>query len=107
MYNICIVELVYVQIHLDDGKVNAWSSGRGRLDPSPGPWTDLFRWVGARETSAKVMIHIIGDDDGVDDNMRIWLMDKARETGFSVVRFEWGEPLEPEDAFGLMVLPFT
>ena len=107
MYNNHMVDLMYVQVYLEEGKVNAWSSGSGRLDPHPGPWTEMFRWIRARQSGAKVMIHMIGDDDSVDDNMRMTLMDKAREVGFSVVRFESGEPLEPEDAFGLMLLPFT
>ncbi|MDH5477527.1 MAG: hypothetical protein OEY50_04295 [Nitrospinota bacterium] len=100
-------DLVYVQVHLEDGIVKAWSLGRGRLEPRPGPWTDLFKWVRAREPEAKLMIHVIGDEDDLDDNMRLSLMDKARDVGFSVVRFESGEPLDPEDAFGVMLLPFT
>ena len=108
MYNAQMAELVYAQIFLTDGRVTAWSSSRGRLEPRPGPWEDLFKWVRAREPEAKLMLHIIGDEDGLDDNRRINLMDKARDVGFSVVRFESGEPLlDPEEAFQLMLIPFT
>ena len=67
----------------------------------------MFRWIRAREPEAKVMVHFIGDDEAVDDNARMNLMDQARDSGFSVVRFESGEPLDPEEAFQLMLIPFT
>lgn len=107
MYNKTMSDLVYVQVFLEEGRVNAWSSGRGRLEPKKGSWPDMFTWVRAREPEAKVMIHIIGDEDGVDDDMRMSLMDRARDVGFSTVRFETGEPLDPDDAYQLMLLPFT
>jgi hypothetical protein len=102
-----MADLVYVQVLLGDGKVNAWSSGRGRLEPRTGLWTEMFRWIRAREPEAKVMVHFIGDDASVDDGIRMTLLDKARDSGFSVVRFENGEPLDPEEAFQLMLIPFT
>jgi len=100
-------DLVYVQVYLGEGKVSAWSSGRGRLEARPGPWEDMFHWVRTREQEAKLMIHFIGDDASVDDNLRLNMMDKARDVGFSVVRIETGAPLHPEEAFQLMLIPFT
>ncbi len=53
------------------------------------------------------MIHLIGDDGAVTDGARVALMDDSKRAGFTVTRFESGPPIDPEDAFGLMLLPFT
>ena len=102
-----MAELVYVQVILADGRVAAWSSSRGRLDKVSGPLIDLFRYLSPSDPSAKVMIHIIGDDETVTDDERITLMGDSKRAGFKVTRFEFGPPMEPEEAFGLMTLPFT
>lgn len=100
-------ELVYVQIILADGRVTAWSSSLGRLDKVSGPLIDLFRSLRPAGSSSKVMIHLIGDDDMVTDDERIILMDDSKRAGFKVTRFEFGPPMEPEEAYQLMKLPFT
>jgi len=100
-------ELVYVQVFLADGRVAAWSSSRGRLKKVEGPLPDLFRSLRPVDPSAKVMIHLIGDDGAVTDGARVALMDDSKRAGFTVTRFESGPPIDPEDAFGLMLLPFT
>jgi len=100
-------ELVYVQVFLADGRVAAWSSSRGRLDRVEGPLVSLFRSLRPADPSAKVMIHLIGDDELVTDDERVTLMADSKRAGFTVTRFESGPPIDPEDAFGLMLLPFT
>ncbi len=106
-YNAVMPELVYVQVFLADGKVSAWSSSRGRLERINGPISDLFQSLRPADLSAKVMIHFIGDDNLVTDDERETLMEASRRAGFTVTRIEIGEPMDPEEAFQLMLMPFT
>lgn len=102
-----MLELVYVQIILADGRVDAWSSSRGKLNKASGPLADIFKSLSPSGPSSKVMIHLIGDDDKVTDDERLTLMDDSKRAGFKVTRFEFGPPMEPEQAFAIMTLPFT
>jgi hypothetical protein len=99
-------ELVYIQVFLADGAVRAWSSSRGKLEAA-GPLPEIFRSVRSAESPARALIHLIGDDSFITDEERMNLMDAGRRAGFSHIRFETGEPMTPDDAFGWMTLPFT
>ena len=88
-------EMVYAQVFLADGKVNAWSSSRGRIENVTGPLGRLFGSLRPMEPSARVMIHLIGDDELVSDDERMELMEASRQAGFTVVRIERGAPMEP------------
>jgi len=103
------MELLYVQVFLSDGAVSVWSSLRGRLDIGGAAWRDVFKStaVWAQEPQSRAMIHLVGDDEAVSDDERAALMESARRAGYGAVRIETGEPLDPEEAFQLLALPFT
>lgn len=100
-------ELMYIQVYLADGKTGAWSSLRGRLEAGAGAWREVFGRIRPETPEAKVMIHFIGDDEAVTDEERLLLMEKSKRAGFNVTRIQTGAPLNPEEAFELLMLPFT
>jgi hypothetical protein len=106
-----LIELVYVQIFLADGGVRAWSYLKAEALPTgESDWRDLFTRPAMKSPTprAKVMVHFIGDDATIPDWTRLKLIDEANAAGYGVVRFESGEPLlDPEEAFGLLLAPFT
>ncbi|MBI5814262.1 MAG: hypothetical protein HZB29_01475 [Nitrospinae bacterium] len=104
------MELVYIQVFLEENRVLAWSSHRGPLNTGGAPWRHIFKAPGIRpvEQPARVMIHLAGDFESVTSDERMMLLDTAQSAGYGVARIETGEPLlEPEEAYGLLLVPFT
>ena len=103
------MELVYVEVILAEGKTSAWSSSRGSLETGDRPWEEVFEAAAMRavEPQARAMILLAGDDESVGDGARGRLMDSARRAGYGMVRIETGAPMNPEEAFELLLLPFT
>jgi hypothetical protein len=104
------MELVYVQIFLNEGGARAWSSLRGELDASGMGWQTLFHAPAVKpvERQARVMIHLLGDLGVIDERERPLLLSYAARAGYGVARIIEDEPLlEPEEAFGLLLAPFT
>lgn len=103
------MELLYVVVKLADGKASVWSSSRGRIDAGDAGWRDVFTKgaLAAGEPQAKAMIHLVGDDSAVSDEERSRMAESAKKAGYGTVRFETGAPMDPEEAFELMLLPFT
>jgi len=106
-YNAGMPELVYARVYLADGRVDAWSSSRGLLENVRGPLERLFETLTAVDKPAKLMIHLIGVDELVTDDERMRALERAKRAGFTTTRFETGAPLEPDEAFQLLTLPFT
>lgn len=99
--------MIYAQMILDEGRARIWSSLRGRLDEYQGGLPGLFEGLHPVDPRARVMIHLVGDDESVTDEERASLMEAAKRAGFLVARIETGAPMDPEIAFGMMALPFT
>ncbi len=100
-------ELIYIEVYLEEKKLNAWSSLRGKIARAPQSMEKMFDSLSAVDAPGKVLIQLIGDEDKVTDDERIRIMDSARHNGFSVTRFETGEPIDPDVAFEKLSLPFT
>lgn len=104
------MEMLYVQIFLNEGGARAWSSLRGELDVSGFGWQTVFSAPGVQpvEREAKVMIHLLGDYDLFDEEKRGLLLHFASRAGYGVARIIENDPLlEPEEAFALLLSPFT
>ncbi|MBF0170897.1 MAG: hypothetical protein HQK87_07405 [Nitrospinae bacterium] len=105
------MELVYTLIDLADGSVRAWSSRTGeRIELGRVDWREVMAHPAMRAElrPAKVMIHFLGDAGAVPDWARMRLMEEAKASGYGLVRFEEGDPpLDPEEAYGLLLTPFT
>ena len=104
------MELVYVQIFLDEGGGRAWSSLRGELDVSGFGWQTVFSAPNIQpvEREAKVMIHLLGEYGMLNEEERSLLLHFAGRAGYGVARIIEDDPLlEPEEAFGLLLAPFT
>jgi hypothetical protein len=104
------MELVYVQIFLNEGGARAWSSLRGELDVFEAGWDKLFASTAIRpvERQAKVMIHLLGNFTLMGETERQLLLGYAAKAGYGVARIIEDDPLlEPEEAFGLLLAPFT
>ncbi|MBI4666730.1 MAG: hypothetical protein HY751_10020 [Nitrospinae bacterium] len=104
------MELVYVQCSLDDGSVGAWSSTRGILNTEEVHWRAVFMVpdLAPVEAQARALIHFLGDVEAVPQDERLWILDSAKRAGYGIARIEDGEPaLDPEEAFALLLLPFT
>lgn len=104
------MELVYVQLFLDEGGARVWSSLRGELDASGMGWKTLFHAPAVKpvESQARVMIHLLGDFTRMNENERQILLSYAARAGYGVARIIEDDPLlEPEEAFGLLLAPFT
>lgn len=104
------MELVYIQIFLDEGGARAWSSLRGELDVFGIGRDALFSSASVKpvERQAKVMIHLLGNTALLGEAERLLLLDHAAKAGYGVTRIIEDDPLlEPEEAFGLLLAPFT
>jgi len=102
-----MAELVYVKVFLETGDVRAWSSSRGRMDLGTATMENMFDKLVPQEAYAKVIIHLIGDDAQVGDLQRAGLIESSKRAGYCVTRFETGSELDPEEAFQLLMIPFT
>lgn len=105
------MELAYVLIDLPTGGVRAWTSRTGEpVDLGGTDWKEVMAHPAMRAElrPAKVMIHFLGDADAVPDWTRMKLLEEAKGAGYGLVRFEVGEPvLDPNEAYGLLLTPFT
>ena len=104
------MELVYVQLFMDEGGARVWSSLRGELDVSGFGWQTVFSAPSVQpvEREAKAMIHLMGDYGMLDEEKRSLLLHFAARAGYGVARIIEDDPLlEPEEAFGLLLAPFT
>lgn len=104
------MEMLYVQIFLNDGGARAWSSLRGELDVSGYGWETVFSAPSVQpvERVAKAMIHLLGDFNALDEEKRSLILHFASRAGYGVARIIEDEPLlEPEEAFALLLVPFT
>jgi hypothetical protein len=105
------MELVYVQIFLNEGGARAWSSLRGELDVFGKGWDTVFTSsadIRPVEREAKVMIHLLGNFELMVEMERQLLLGHAAKAGYGVARIIEDDPLlEPEEAYGLLLAPFT
>ncbi|MBF0635158.1 MAG: hypothetical protein HQK85_10915 [Nitrospinae bacterium] len=104
------MELVYVQLFLDEGGARAWSSLRGELDVFGLGCNTVFTSSSVKpvERQARVMIHLLGDFERMTETDRQVILGHAATAGYGVARIIEDDPLlEPEEAFGLLLAPFT
>ena len=104
------MELVYVQLFLDEGGARAWSSLRGELDVFGRGCNTLFTSSAIKpvDRQARVMIHLLGDFERMTEADRQAVLGHAATAGYGVARIIEDDPLlEPEEAFGLLLAPFT
>ncbi|MFW2331392.1 MAG: hypothetical protein ACN4E2_03750 [Nitrospinota bacterium] len=105
------IELLYLQIILEQNVIKAFSSSRGEIRiPDGVDFTKILESDILRTYSmpAKLMIHIIGRIDPLSNDLRTKMLDDAKKLGYYVTRFEDQEQiLKPEEAFGLLLIPFT
>jgi hypothetical protein len=104
------MELVYVQLFLDEGGARAWSSLRGELDVFGLGANAVFTSPSIKpvERQARMMIHLLGDFESMTETERQVLLGYAAKAGYGVARIIEDDPLlEPEEAFGLLLAPFT
>lgn len=73
-------------------------------------WDTLFTSAAIRpvERQARVMIHLLGNFALMGETERQLIMGHAAKAGYGVARIIEDDPLlEPEEAFGLLLAPFT
>jgi len=103
------MELVYAKIFVGERKISVWSSSRGEIFYGSGGLVELIEsGIGAKTSSARLMVHLLDGDGAISDDALNPLMEWGRKAGFGVVRVERGEPvLSPDEAFQYMLVPFT